>query len=381
MKILIMTCGTGGGHNTAAAALEEEMLRRGHQVQVMNPYDLKSARLSHSINQAYIQTVLRCPPFFGALYKIGGLWHRTGIKSPVYLLNRRMAPYLSAHLNASQPDGILMTHFFPGEILTAIRAKGGHVPPALYVATDYTCIPLSDEIDIDAFVIPAPELAAEFRGRGISAERILPLGIPVPRRFADVEEKRAVRERLGMDAGARYILFAEGSMGAGAFHKTLRLLEKYLRRDEDTRLIVVCGGNLKMKRRIERRLSDSFGERIVVLGYTDRMADYLKACDLYITKPGGLSITEAAVTGIPLILVSSIPGCESRNLSFFEGHEMALAVRNQRRELLRAVERLTDPDFAASMISRQRRINPHAAQDICDRAELQIEHARGGAAI
>ena len=35
MDALILTCGTGGGHNSAAKAVKEEMERRGHHVHLM----------------------------------------------------------------------------------------------------------------------------------------------------------------------------------------------------------------------------------------------------------------------------------------------------------------------------------------------------------
>lgn len=369
MRVLILTCGTGGGHNTAAAALEEEMLRRGHQVQVMNAYDLKSRRLAALINQSYIRLVQHCPALFGMIYKIGDLWHKTRVKSPVYHLHRKLVPYLRNHLNSYRPDVVLMTHFFPGEIITAMKAAGDAVPPSIYVSTDYTCIPLADEIDCDACIIPSEKLALEFFDRGIPPERVYPMGIPVHRQICEAECRQTVRRRLGMHPSDRYILIAGGSMGSGCFVKAARLLEKYLIGAKEARLIVVCGSNEKMKRRIERQIDESSRDRITVLGFTHQMADYLKACDVFITKPGGLSTTEAAVAGIPLILMSPIPGCETKNQEFFEKHSMALTVHSPKKELTAAVERLLDPGLVSMMRRRQRQINPRAAADICDLAE------------
>ena len=57
------------------------------------------------------------------------------------------------------------------------------------------------------------------------------------------------------------------------------------------KIVVVCGNNRELYDRLKKR----YGRQIIVVGHTDCMADYMRACDLYITKPGGLSSTEAAV--------------------------------------------------------------------------------------
>ena len=62
---------------------------------------------------------------------------------------------------------------------------------------------------------------------------------------------------------------------------------------------------------------------VKVIGFTSDMAEYMKAADLFVTKPGGLSSTEAAVCGIPLIHVAPIPGCETYNARFFSGCGMS----------------------------------------------------------
>ena len=54
-------------------------------------------------------------------------------------------------------------------------------------------------------------------------------------------------------------------------------------------------------------------ENFKVFGYTDRMPDLMKISDLFIGKPGGLTSAEALTCGLPLVIVSPIPGQEERN--------------------------------------------------------------------
>ena len=65
MDALILSVGTGGGHNAAGYAVKEELLRRGHNVEMMNPYDLKSSKTSKIIDNTYIKLVQTVPKAFG----------------------------------------------------------------------------------------------------------------------------------------------------------------------------------------------------------------------------------------------------------------------------------------------------------------------------
>ena len=80
-------------------------------------------------------------------------------------------------------------------------------------------------------------------------------------------------------------------------------------------------------------------KRQILTGFTKQMALYLKASDVCITKPGGLSSTEAAVANIPFIHAMAIPGCETRNLEFFESCGMSIGVKKTKGQLIRAVNR------------------------------------------
>ena len=71
MDALILSCGTGGGHNSAGKAILQELERRGHHAEMLNPYSLRSERLSEKIDSTYISTVQHVPDVFGAAYKLG----------------------------------------------------------------------------------------------------------------------------------------------------------------------------------------------------------------------------------------------------------------------------------------------------------------------
>lgn len=367
MDVLILSCGTGGGHNAAAAALEEKLLQQGHHVTRFNPYDLHSQKLASQIDQAYIGLVKRAPKLFGALYAMGDLYRRLPFHSPVYHLNGRLAPLLEEYLRQHKVDVIIMTHIFPGQMLTHMRRKGIRLPKTVLVATDYTCIPFAEECECDAYVVPSPALVEEFVSWGVPRDRIYPLGIPVAEAFSSHMTKAEAKQQLGLDPDKRYVLLAGGSMGAGRPEKMLEKIQGLIERWPDVRLITICGNNAAMVERLRQK----FGESIDVIGQTNQMALYLRACELYLTKPGGLSTTEAAVSGTVLGLLATIPGCETHNLNFFEGKGMCRRVEATEESLEHFLALLDDNDARERMIACQHKhIRPHAAD--------RISHLAGG---
>ncbi len=366
MEALILSCGTGGGHNSACTALVQELSSRGHGVMALNPYMLKGEKTADTVNNAYILLAQKAPAAFGMVYGLGNAYRKLPISSPVYHLNRRMVPLLENYINEKKYDVIATTHLFPAEIITHMKRQGKTVPTTFFIATDYTCIPFTEETDCDFYVIPSPELTDEFVSRGILKERILPLGIPVQRQFREKVDRIELRRSLGLETDKKYILIAGGSIGAGQIEEIVPMLLRHY--DDSVRLIVVCGNNPSLYQSLERLYS----ERCILLSYTEHMASYMRCCDLFLSKPGGLSSTEAAVVGTALIHITPIPGCETRNMDFFARNGMCLAVSSPKRQLLFACDKLFDETNRQRMRENQSRIVPaNAASDICDLMEKE----------
>ncbi len=364
MEALILSCGTGGGHNMAAEAVAEALSDRGHTAIRLDPYQLVSDSLAETVGNAYIKLVQKSPRLFGAVYGLGNAYRRLPVRSPVYHINGKMAPHMQRYLQENHFDAIISTHVFPAEILTHMRHNGLDVPKNIFIATDYTCIPFTEESECDFYITPSPKLTAEFCARGIPEEKIRPIGIPVRRAFRSGITKEEARLRLRLSPDKRYVLLSGGSIGVGGLHTAIEALLPYLSQNEKTGLIVLCGNNEPLF----SRLSEQFAAhpQIEILRSTEEMGMYLKACDIFISKPGGLSSTESAVAGIPLIHISPIPGCESRNTEFFASNGISIPVRRIEDELLPAVLQLQDETVAAAMRQKQAEvINRNAADDIC----------------
>lgn len=364
MDALILSCSTGGGHNAAGTAIKRELEARGHKVVMMDPYELISHKLAVQVGNTYVKMVQRMPGMFGFVYSLGGLVRHVPGKSPVYYANIAVAKKLKNYLSSHPVDVILMPHLFPAELITYLKQSEETLPLTVFVATDYTCIPFTEETDCDYYVVPGEAQVMDFVKRKIPKEKLLPFGIPVNPDFDESIDRCGARQKLHLDPGGFYILLTGGSIGAGHISATIKVLSAWMdAKQQNGRVIVVCGNN----ERLYRKLKYSYGDRLLLLKKTDQMALYMRACDLFISKPGGLSSTEAAVAGVPYIQISPIPGCETRNLHYFSRNGMSIGVKHPRMELAKALEKISDLDLAEQMIAKQKKGIPEKARvKICD---------------
>ena len=372
MEALILSCSTGGGHNSAGRAIAEQLEKRGHKVTFMDPYHLIGKKAAAYIGDSYIKLVQTCPRLFGFAYLLGDLYRKhLAISSPVYWVNGKMAPYMKHFLSQNHFDVIIMTHMYPAHILRHLKEQGFPLPKTVLVATDYTCIPFMEETDCDYYAIPSLELAGEFCSYGIPRKKLIPCGIPVSAGFSQPLSREQVKARMGLEQEKEYLLLSGGSIGAGKISIAGRILEGFLKEQPNRVILVLCGNNQSLYRSLKKRYREN--SQVAVMESTGRMADYLKACQVFISKPGGLSSTEAAVAGVPLVHISPIPGCEMRNVQYFSSHGMSISVRRLGKELIAALERLEQQPAADAMKRAQEAcISRTAAEDLCNVIEMAV---------
>ena len=366
MEALILSCSTGGGHNTAARAVKEELEARGHNAVMLDPYTLDPTWKAAHVGSFYVFTAKCFPHIFGAVYHVGMLLCHLPIRSPMYFANRKAARKLGEYLKSNEYDVIAMTHFYAAEMLTYLKRKGYDLPPTVFIGTDYTCTPFTMETTCDKYVIPAEDLCGDYLKQGAKREQLLPYGIPVSRVFeAHAGDISALRKELGLQPDKRCVLVTGGSMGAGNIKRLTAKLMKYGSENPDTQFVIICGTNEKLRRILTEKTAGN--NSFTILGFTDRMHDYMAAADVFVKKPGGLSSTEAAVSGVPIVHMAPIPGCETKNIKYFESHGMSLSLKKIKLE--QALDKLKDREVRRSIIESQRKNITSAAGRICDLLE------------
>lgn len=362
MKVLILSCNTGEGHNTAGRAVKERLEYEGHQAELVDMMMLAGRRTSRIVGGAYIKIARDFPRFFGFVYRLGGLITSARHKSPVYYANALLAKHLKKYLEEHETDVIVTPHLYPAETITYMKRKGMLDIKAVAVATDYTCIPFWEETECDCYILPHEDLMAENEERGMDVEKMYPYGIPVSMAFSEKRDKREAKKKLKLPEDRPMYLVMSGSMGFGKIHLFAYELAKKCRDGES--IVILCGNNSKMKRTLQRTFRGN--GNIHVVGFTNHVSEYMDACDVVYTKPGGLTSTEALVKNIPIVHTVPIPGCETKNMEFFTSRGISVASEKIHTQVAQGKMLVEDGQIRSGMLSAQRRYaKPDAAGNIC----------------
>lgn len=354
MKILILSCNTGEGHNSSAKAIKKYMDNLGMEVEIKDALSIASPTASARISKAYNFSIRG--RLFYYLYNIGDFVSRyfTVIKSPVYFANRLYADKLFQYIDSHNFDAIIAMHLFAAEALTAIKRNYKLSVPTLFVMTDYTCIPFISETELNMYAIAHQDLISEFESRGVPYEKIIATGIPVNSAEISLSKSQArhlINSAFSWTESCGYwFMIMGGSMGFGSME--LLISELCKNTAEFDRIICICGQNKEREETLNKQFADL--PQVKVLGYTDRIPLLMDCCDVLFSKPGGITSTEAITRNIPLIHTAPIPGLEDKNAQFFHARNMSYYTTEPHKQVEIAIRLCNDLPFREQMLKSQR---------------------------
>ena len=363
LNVLILSAHTGGGHDAAAKAIQEALIEQGANAQVMDCLAFGGAWLSKVVSGTYVHMVQHVPSGFGLMYRASQNLSTARHKSPVYLFNSSYAFRMERTLEKFKPDIIVCTHIFGAHSVTHLKRKGSYTGPLALIMTDYTLHPFSEDVEMNVLYVPHEAMIAECRKRGIPEEKVRAVGIPVGLNCLPCDDKAAAKIAAGLDPTRREVLIVGGSMGAGNLPNLIAGLLPVL--GENSHMTIVCGSNEHARETAQERFGND--ERLTILGRVSPLAPLMAAADVLVTKPGGLTISEAMTIGTPMVIANPIAGCETINAGFLEKRGLALFARSMEELPEKVGALLTDNSARQAMIDCQRReIDPDTARHMAD---------------
>ncbi len=317
MKILILTISTGQGHTQTALAISEYFKERGAECRVLDAYKETNSLLSDSLEKGYLVGTQYAQGMYRRAYRMAEKSENSAHGFHLSRLTNGVVGHkLLRHIRDFAPDLIIATHLFAALHLTYMEEEIHHIP-TFGIVTDFTMHPYWENTYLDYYVTASPLLNHQCVRKGIPEYKILPFGIPVREKFAKMIPRKEARDALGI-RDKTTILVMMGSMGYGNMAKSIKRIDKI---ELDFQLLCVCGKNEKAKRDIER-LETVHDKH--VYGYIDHVDVLMDASDLIITKPGGITLSETLVKGLPAILMNPIPGHEDRNREFLVNNGISM---------------------------------------------------------
>jgi processive 1,2-diacylglycerol beta-glucosyltransferase len=371
MRVLIATVTAGGGHLAAAAALEEawRAFRPGDTVAQLDLVKLFSPLHRKIHADGYVTLVEKAPELWGLVFKKTDdpkLARRLNRLKNILPSNSRVR--FERFVKQFKPDAVVCTHYLPVAELSRMRGKASNrargkaaipSPFLVSVVTDFEAHALWMDDSVDLYCVAAEETKARLVARGADAQNVKATGIPISARFVSRPDPAPVRQALGLRDDQPVLLVLSGGFGMGPVAQILNELDKV---NQTFQTVVVTGRNQELRRELaaaDRKHATH------VLGFASNMHELMAVSELIITKPGGLTTSEALALGKPLFILNPIPGQEAANSDFLLEHGAA-AKANRLEDLpfrigqLLGTKKLAEMSRAAKSLGR-----PQSARDIC----------------
>lgn len=322
MRVLVLTVTAGEGHNNTARALAAQLERRGAECKVVDACYYVSNMLGTVLSCGYLLSIDKLSVPYSVVYKkLEKRAPDTDPKSFSKLPYRVVANKLEKLINEFSPDVIVCTHIFAGLSVGILKSENRISAVTIGVVTDFTVHPYWEDIPMfDYFVLPSERLEWQCAKKSLKSAQLLPFGIPIREEFLIKVEKAEARRRLGLLEDKPVIMVMGGSMGYGGISETVARIDRIRKCFQ---MIVVCGNNEKELKKI--RSVKNKHPRLAV-GFTDNIPLMMDASDCIVSKPGGLSVSEALSKSLPLILTTPIPGHEERNSAFLINTGAAMGI-------------------------------------------------------
>lgn len=326
-RVLILSASVGGGHLRAAEALELalEGVEPGAHVVNLDVLERTTKASRHLYKQGYLDLVNKAPRLFGYLYDVTDKpqekQQAKGGKLRTLVERLNMRPFL--RLLQDQPWNVVVnTHFLSAEIVALMRRKHRVEVPQVTVSTDFEPHPIWVNEPCEHYFTATADGAALLQNSGVDGGKISITGIPIHPVFSRVPDREECLHSHGLKGDRPVVLQLAGGVGTGPVETIFR---EILSIETPLEIAVVCGRNEEVKGKLDS-IEPPERHRVRVLGFTAEMHELIQAADVMVSKPGGLTVSEALALGAPMVVVDPIPGQETRNSDFLLENGAAIKV-------------------------------------------------------
>jgi len=326
-KILLLSVSAGAGHVRAAEALRAwgaEAFAGRVETRHLDVMDFVPAGFRKVYADGYIKVVQHLPKVWGMLYDAASRTPPDAFSQKLRRgVERLSTRALTREIEAFAPDAVICTHFLPAELLARKTQRGHFSTPVWVQVTDFDLHGMWVQPEVAGYFAANDEVKFRLQARGIAPERAHVTGIPIMPQFSRKPDRAACARELGASPSKRTVLLMGGGAGVGGLDEVAERLLSLAGGNAgagggaafDFQLIVLAGKNQKALAALTK-LSAKHPGRLFPQGFTDKVERIMACADVMITKPGGLTTSEALALGLPMIVHSPIPGQEEHNADY-----------------------------------------------------------------
>ncbi len=325
-KVLLISVSAGAGHIRAADAVKAALESLDSDIRALTIDCLRYTPFTFRKLYAgsYISMAKRAPFLWGLLYSKYDRQSPNGsgakFRRFVQKINTRA---MIRYIRNEAPDHIICTHFLPAEVLSKLKARHAFHASLSTVVTDYDIHNFWIHENTDRYYVANEEVKWILVKKGTPADRIVVTGIPVHPLFAQTSDCDKLLSALSLDADVLTVLVTAGGYGVGPIEDGINAI---MHAAKPLQVLVVAGRNKRLERRLAG-MQPPDGVKLVPFGYVENMHELMDISDIAVTKAGGLTSAECLAKGLPVLIVSAIPGQEERNSDFLLEAGAGLRVR------------------------------------------------------
>jgi processive 1,2-diacylglycerol beta-glucosyltransferase len=367
-RIWLVTARVGAGHVQAAKSIEEEFVVRGlgDQVGLIDIMTCVPAWFRKLYAGGYTWLASHAPRFYGFLFRITDTPDSIKPKAIERLRVRiegQCIRRLKKVLIQDDPDWVIHTHFLAPHPLTRWIAQNKLHTRQAAIVTDFHPHRIWMNAGVDLYCVPSEEAYARLIACGIPRDRIAITGIPLLAKHRLPTNRAATFQEFGWPKDRRVILLMSGS--DFVIGPITRIVSDILVAFPDVTLQVATGNNDSLRSELEGLKITHPNLRVI--GYCDKMQELFAACDIVISKTGGITTSECLAHGAAMIALFPVPGQEEFNADYLAQFGAGLKV-TEATEVVPAIKTLFDEPGLLSQVRQKARElgRPRAVEAIVD---------------
>lgn len=320
-KILILYTSIGLGHKYIAFNIGYHLEKAGFEVKLHDVLELQTGPMV-KLGEWFHSLINRRFPFVWRWLYLSSAFSKATMWLRVPLAGRNRQNVKHA-IDEFKPDMVIATQTSASAPVAYMKQHGEYEGLFVIMFSDYHFHPYWFYKAADFYLVNIEEQKQELIQLGVAQEKIAVCGITLkPYVPANAE---VVKQKLGL-TGRRVVLMSSGSLGIG-FPETLLLdYAKQLQiKIPNAQLVVVCGKNEAMKHHLQQE-AEKRGLQITVLGFYEPMSELYAISEIFLTKPGGLTVAEALRDNVKMLTTHFLPGQEELNYKYLIDHKLMLPI-------------------------------------------------------
>ncbi|MBS3957391.1 MAG: glycosyltransferase [Clostridiales bacterium] len=365
-RVLVLSASFGGGHWSAARAVQEYLATHhgdSVEVKVIDFFEEFVPSLNVLAKFAYQQSIQFLPVAYGTFFDLSNKLPANPVVHELRIMGLARA---AEFIDSWDPDAVVSTFPVAGGVVADLKETRPIVSAT--VITDFGAHRTWLHPATDLYFVACSEVRDDLVARGIAHERVVVSGIPIRERFAEQAGKSAARASLGLAEEFTVMLapIAGGTSDAVSLASALK--------DLGVQVLAVAGSSERLKKRLDAVARG--GSRVRVFGYVEDINRVMQAADILVGKAGGLTVSEALALKLPLLIYNPVPGQELYNVDFLVNYGAGLMCRDEDDVVEKVRFMATHPQRLQQMEDNAGALGkPAASQTICERvlAEVRTE--------